>query len=149
MTKEQVFEILKFIGEFYDFFEITQSKIDAWYTVLKDYDFDMVMENAKEHVKRNDYPPKVSQLLREREREVFRDPALAVPSVEETRKMLAEMEEWEKRAQTLETKKARRKSLIETAKILGIEPNKEVLAKLDQEIKELEEKAKKEGENGV
>lgn len=83
MTKKQVFEILSLINEFYEHFDITQSKIDSWALLLKNSDFETVKDNLFKHCRTNKFPPKVSELLLEKT--IIIDRMNAIPNAEETR----------------------------------------------------------------
>lgn len=65
MTKRQTAELLQYIQANYHNFEVTQYKIDVWSDVFKDQDFDRVMYTAKEHIKKNKFPPVIADLYRE------------------------------------------------------------------------------------
>ena len=65
MTKKQVFELLKFIHDSYPNFEITQSRINTWSSLLKDQNPATVMRKAEKHAMMNKFPPVVAELRTE------------------------------------------------------------------------------------
>jgi len=82
ISKKQTFEILTMIKEYYEQFEITQSKIDAWYLALKDYEYDIILRNLVQYSKEHKFAPKIADLISEKTNEV--DRIHAIPNVEET-----------------------------------------------------------------
>jgi hypothetical protein len=63
MNKEQVFEILSHIKLFYERFEVTQEKLNAWHNILEDEDFNAVYSILKGVVKTNKFPPTIAEIL--------------------------------------------------------------------------------------
>jgi hypothetical protein len=84
ISKNQTFEILTLITDFYDQFDITQSKIDSWYLILKNEDLDTIKNNLLSHCKNNIYPPKVADLVKPK----VLDRMSSIPNVQETRHYL-------------------------------------------------------------
>lgn len=63
MTKKQTFELLKLINSVYPHFEVNQDTINNWHEFMKDQSFASVMYKAKEHIKREKFPPTVAELI--------------------------------------------------------------------------------------
>src|SRR5690625_2105242 len=85
MTKKQVAEVLIFLSETYPRFEVTQSKIDTWYRLMKDQNPAVVMRNAEKYALTQKYPPSISELI-ERKTEARK------------KDILEEIKEWERDA---------------------------------------------------
>jgi hypothetical protein len=81
ISKNETYELLTLISEFYDRFEITQSRIDAWHLVLKGFEFEKIKENLLRYCRENKYPPKVADLIKVK----VLDRINAIPDVKETR----------------------------------------------------------------
>lgn len=62
MTKRQVAELLKFISDVYPSFDLTQSRIDTWYALLKDQNPAVIMKNAERYVSTQKFPPTIADL---------------------------------------------------------------------------------------
>lgn len=62
MNKEQIFEVLKLLRESYPNFEVTQSKIDVWYKLLKDQNPAAIMRNAERYALTQKFPPTIADL---------------------------------------------------------------------------------------
>ena len=63
MTKKQVAEVLIFLSDTYPRFEVTQSKIDTWYRLMKNQNPAVVMKNAEKYALTQKYPPSISELI--------------------------------------------------------------------------------------
>jgi len=63
VTKKEVAELFKLIKDFYPRFEVTQSKIDNWTRLMEGQNFDRVMFMTEQHIKKNKFPPTVSELV--------------------------------------------------------------------------------------
>lgn len=69
MKKQQTYEVLTTIVEYYrGFLDLTdtaavQRKMDTWHRVLKDKEFDTIIENLTNYVEVNKFPPSLSDLL--------------------------------------------------------------------------------------
>jgi N-dimethylarginine dimethylaminohydrolase len=116
INKEQTFELLKLIKDFYEQFEITQSKLDSWHLVIKDCELETVKNNLLLYCKENVFPPKVADLIKEKSKII--DRMNAIPNVEETRQYLVALsqktEYTDEQLQSIEISKA------QIRKILGI-----------------------------
>ncbi|WHX74676.1 replicative helicase loader/inhibitor [Bacillus safensis] len=89
MTKAETLELLKLIKTYYEHFEVDQSKLDAWAKILKPENYERIEANLIVYVKNNQFPPKVSDLLNQKERY---SRSAAIPNVEETQSYLSEIE---------------------------------------------------------
>jgi hypothetical protein len=116
MNKEQTFEVLTLIKDFYEHFEITQSKIDSWHLVLKHSDLEKVKSNLLNYCKENSFPPKVADLIKEKPKVL--DRINAIPDVDETRRYLESVTR--SCDYTDEEKQLIEESKAEIRKILGI-----------------------------
>jgi hypothetical protein len=58
ISKNQTFEIMTLITDFYDQFEINQNKIDSWHLILKNEDFDKVKHNLFDYSNAMYFHPK-------------------------------------------------------------------------------------------
>ncbi|MGN1385952.1 MAG: replicative helicase loader/inhibitor [Bacillus sp. (in: firmicutes)] len=87
MTKKQLYEIGKLMKRYYEQVKFDQEKLDAWYEILQDYDFETVKANLEAYVKHSDFPPKIKDLIAEGEKQHS-----IVPGYEETVVLLADME---------------------------------------------------------
>lgn len=66
MTKDEVFELMSLIDEYYDCFSPDQRKINAWYEALKKTSFEELKQNLVAFAKVSPVPPKVSDLIRKK-----------------------------------------------------------------------------------
>lgn len=98
MTQGEVIELFKAITLSYPAFrvpdELAKEQILHWHQHLKDVPFDVAMANFREHVQTERFPPTIADIRRGYSAE------RTVPGAEETRRMLAEMDEMAKRAVT-------------------------------------------------
>ena len=62
MNKSETIKLFTLINNTYDIFEISEEKLELWTYMLSDQDFEDVVANFKEHVKREKYPPAISEL---------------------------------------------------------------------------------------
>lgn len=85
MTKAEVFEILKFLKNTYYNFEVTQERIDTWYTLLKNNRYEVVMKNVERHALEKKYPPTISE-IKENKNPAYRND------------ILIKLDEWERHA---------------------------------------------------
>ncbi|AYK68027.1 replicative helicase loader/inhibitor [Bacillus velezensis] len=116
MIKKQTFEIMALIKQYFEHFEITQDKVDSWHELLHDADFEQVRGNLIRFCKRSKFPPKVADLLNEKN--LIVDRINAIPSIEETKNYLASLSAPVE--QTEEERASIEKSKAEIRKILGI-----------------------------
>ena len=63
MTKRQVIHLLSFLNDVYPNLEVTQSRIDTWFALMKNQNPATVMRKAEDYVLRNTYPPSVADLI--------------------------------------------------------------------------------------
>lgn len=63
MTFQQALLVIKKISVFYQNFVLTEEKANDWAMVLQEYDLVSIMENLKNHVKSNKFPPTLADLL--------------------------------------------------------------------------------------
>lgn len=112
MIKKETFELLKAIHELFPIFEVTQTKIDLWTTILADQEYEEMMENLSNYAKYNQFPPKPADLLKEDHEIKYTGPTVA-----ETKMMFSE---WDKNSEAVARPEEREKHLKEIAKILGI-----------------------------
>lgn len=95
MDREETKKIVRKIKEVYNNkFTINNPKelVDTWHEFLVDYDYDEIMNNLKEHVKSNKFAPAISDLIKQKEQRE------AIPSLEETKEMLARLEGYRENA---------------------------------------------------
>ncbi|MCY7572386.1 MULTISPECIES: replicative helicase loader/inhibitor [Bacillus] len=114
MTKKETLELLKLIKTYFEHFEIDQERIDAWARVLKPEDYEKIEANLIVYVKYNQFPPKVADLLNQKERH---SRSAAIPNVEETHSYLSEMDKAEP---TEEEQEQIERHKAEIRKVLGI-----------------------------
>lgn len=115
ISKKETFELLTIIGDFYDQFEISQSRIDSWHLAIKDYEFDKLKENLLSYSRENKFPPKITDLIGEKSKTL--DRMNAIPNVIETKRYLDSYGPIE---YTEEEKASIEKSKAQIRKILGI-----------------------------
>ena len=101
MEKKETLELIRLVMVYYPNFKFGHSEeeqmdtLTAWHGILKDYEVLDISRNLIEYVKSGSpYPPIVGQLLGVREKR-------AIPNVQETRRMIAQMEQREKENQRL------------------------------------------------
>ena len=63
MNKKEVFEVLSYIKEVYKHFEVNQNTIDIWFEYLEDYELNEIKANLKNYVLKNEFPPKIKDLI--------------------------------------------------------------------------------------
>ncbi|MED1287328.1 replicative helicase loader/inhibitor [Bacillus mycoides] len=112
MNKKQTFELLKAISALYPIFEVTQLKIDLWTTTLVEQEYEEMMKNLSNYAKYNQFPPKISDLLKEDHEVKYTGPTVA-----ETKTMFSQ---WDRNSEDIAPPEEREKHLKEIAKILGI-----------------------------
>ena len=96
------------------------SVVEAWYSILKDYEFNQVMKNLSEHVKRSRFAPTVSDLVQEKH--LIVDRMNAIPNAEETQAYLESLTGDREKNKNLseEDLKEIEKAKAEARRILGI-----------------------------
>lgn len=62
MDRVETIKLFSLIANAYDMFEVTEEKVDLWSEMLKDQDFYTVLENLKNHIQREKYPPSIADL---------------------------------------------------------------------------------------
>lgn len=65
MNREDVKTLFKLIIDNYPTFEVNAGKVDTWHEIMHDQNFNRVMHTAKEHIKKNKFPPVIADLYRE------------------------------------------------------------------------------------
>ena len=83
MNKREVYEIGKLIKSYYEQTKFDQEKLNAWYAILQNYEFEKVKANLELFVKHSEFPPKIRDLIHG-EKPQFSN----VPGYEETMSML-------------------------------------------------------------
>lgn len=58
-------QVMKTITNFYSNFSVNEPMVKEWHSVLKDYDFNMVLNNLKNHVVNSKYPPSIADLVKQ------------------------------------------------------------------------------------
>jgi hypothetical protein len=119
MNKKDVLTVLKTIGEFYNQKPLTEhetlNKINMWHDILKDYEFSIVSENLKNHIKTNRYPPVIADLITQVE-----DRERYIPTAEDTKRLLDEYEQKQKEvAEDPHTQEERAKAREKINKMFG------------------------------
>jgi Loader and inhibitor of phage G40P len=89
MTKEQVYNLMCIIQEYYENFSIHQQKIDSWYKILKKYDENYLKKNLLRHIENEKFPPTVSDLVKKPEKQKAER---IIPSMVVTKEYLNEMD---------------------------------------------------------
>jgi hypothetical protein len=84
VTKEQVFELMKFLRNVFPSFDFDQDKLNTWHRLLKDQDPAKVMMKAEWFAIEQKFPPALADL---RERKLSYQTNI-----------LSEIEEWERNA---------------------------------------------------
>lgn len=90
IVRDEVKILFRLISSYYDNFVVTSEKIDAWYLMLKDYEFNIIQQNLYEHIKNSSFAPKIKDLLNTRKPE---EKARYIPGVEETQQLLKSYED--------------------------------------------------------
>lgn len=62
MKRAQVIDLLVKIAEEYSQVETSDTEIERLYEHLKDFPFDVAVENVRQHILTNSFPPKISQI---------------------------------------------------------------------------------------
>jgi 3-dehydroquinate dehydratase len=116
ISKKETYELFSLIQDFYEQFEITQSKIVSWHSAIKDCDLETVKNNLLVYCKENIFPPKVADMIKQKPKII--DRMNAIPNVQETRQYLAALSQKnqysDEQLQSIECSKA------QIRKILGI-----------------------------
>lgn len=115
ISKKETFELMTIISDFYEHFEITQSKIDSWHSALKDCEFEKLKENLLLYSRENKFPPKIADLIKEKPKTL--DRMNAIPNADET---LSYLYSQKNREYTDEEKLNIERHKAEIRKILGI-----------------------------
>ncbi|ALS27167.1 replicative helicase inhibitor G39P [Paenibacillus sp. 32O-W] len=97
MTQGEVVKLFKAITLSYPAFRVpddmAKEQVMHWYQHLKDVPFDVAMENLREYVQAERFPPTIADIRRGYSAEKS-----TVPGVDETREWLAELDKMRKRA---------------------------------------------------
>jgi hypothetical protein len=115
MEKKEVVEIIKNISTYYGGkfkMDDPQGVVNAWFDILKDYEFTEIVENLKNYVKNNHFPPSVADIIKV-------EPAKdrAIPGYEDTKAMMAN---WDQERANAANDEVAKKHLADMRKILGI-----------------------------
>lgn len=62
MDKIQTIHLFALINQAYDMFEITEEKVLFWSEMLADQEFDNVVQNLKDHISKQKFPPSIAEL---------------------------------------------------------------------------------------
>lgn len=97
MTRAEVVELFKAITLSYPAFrlpdELAKDQVLHWYEHLKDVPFEAAMENLREHIRTERFPPTISDIRRG-----YSEEKSTVPGAEETRQWLREVDRMRERA---------------------------------------------------
>jgi hypothetical protein len=127
MTKKQILEVIMTVEHAYnnpftrniDVNETKEQKlvkiVDTWYKLMKDHDFEKIKENLNHHIMTSKYPPSISELVNQPEKDIPSGPA--IPSAEETQEMFRERARERRNAASPEV---RERALAEIRRILNI-----------------------------
>jgi hypothetical protein len=85
-----------------------KATVEAWHMILKDYDFDEVGQNLKNHVESSSFAPTIADLVK-------KHTGRSIPGVKETQLLITQYE----RAETA-SKEVVEEELAKIRKILGI-----------------------------
>lgn len=62
MERVETIKLFSLISNAYDMFDVTEEKVDLWDNMLRDQDFNIVLENLRNHIQREKYPPSIADL---------------------------------------------------------------------------------------
>lgn len=99
MNKKEVYDLLEIISEFFPGFlnmtdsQAVQKRMDAWHKILQDYEFEQVESAVFEYCRVNDFPPKISQIIKGINKQ---NESYIVPNLEQTRELF---NKWDKEAE--------------------------------------------------
>jgi hypothetical protein len=62
MTRDELKNIFKLLVNVYPNFEVSSEKLNIWYEFLKNNDYQSVLNNTKEYVLTNRFPPSIADL---------------------------------------------------------------------------------------
>lgn len=62
MNKSETIKLFSLIANAYDMFDVTEEKVELWSGMLADQEFPNVLENFKNHVQREKFPPSIADL---------------------------------------------------------------------------------------
>jgi hypothetical protein len=115
MDRKEAVEVLKAIETFYgNKFKIDNPKaeLDAWHSILKDYEFDEIMHNLQNYVKTNRFAPSIADIINA-------GPAKdrAIPTYEETKQLI---NRWDQERADAADAATANEHLAKMRKILGI-----------------------------
>lgn len=83
MIKRETYSLLAMIEEYYEQFQVDQSKLDLWHEALKENELEELKQNLMAFVRVSPYPPKVSDLF-------SKAPAgRTIPGLDETKRILS------------------------------------------------------------
>lgn len=93
MTKQELFELLKEIAEYYPAFidvsdkdaMVTRAKV--WYRALEKFDIDSIRDKLADYATKSEYPPKVSDLVKGLN---IQDIKHNIPGLQETKQIIAQ-----------------------------------------------------------
>jgi hypothetical protein len=94
VDKVEIARLFKKIKRFFPAFDASIEAVNEAYRYLNDIPFELADQNVDRHIRNEKYPPTIAEIRAGRQ-----DPEIStIPGVEETRKMLAEMERWRETA---------------------------------------------------
>lgn len=118
MTKQELVRIIQLITNTYDNFKMTNEKMDSWYEILQDYNFEHVFSNLKQYIKQgNQFSPNPGQLLSKLNNDRY------VPDADETREYFKRYEEETKLIDREAAERARIEAGIKVRQLLGVNAN--------------------------
>lgn len=62
MNREQTKEVFKIIKSVYPTFEVSSEKLDVWSKLLREQDYEAVINNTEGYVLNNKFPPTITDI---------------------------------------------------------------------------------------
>jgi hypothetical protein len=67
MTYQEALKVIKAVATYYQNFSLTEEKVREWGLVIQEYELNQVMENLRTHVRKSQFPPAISDLIKQDE----------------------------------------------------------------------------------
>lgn len=62
MTREQVKQLFKIIVSVYPNFDVDSTKLNIWTSLMRDMDYQRVLEKTKDYMQKNKFPPTIADI---------------------------------------------------------------------------------------
>lgn len=64
MNQEKTVELMELITTYFERFQVSEQKFNAWYEILKDHEFESCRKNLIKHVKESSFVPTIADITK-------------------------------------------------------------------------------------